>query len=122
MPHSRPLPSSESWRSSISSCAGRCRCWHAIWSGGSLSRRDVDRAITNGKESIMRILERAIGLAAAVAVALGLASSVAGAQTPEEIKERGSINIGMLVDFPPFGFLDEKGQPAGYDAEVARLL
>ncbi|MFC6488660.1 transporter substrate-binding domain-containing protein [Nitratireductor sp. GCM10026969] len=70
----------------------------------------------------MRFLNRVIGLAAVAAVALGLATIAAGAQTPEEIQSRGTINIGMLVDFPPFGYLDEQGQPAGYDAEVARLL
>lgn len=70
----------------------------------------------------MSILNKAIGLAAAAAMALGIASAGAKAQTLEEVQSRGSINIGMLVDFPPFGFLDEQGNPAGYDAEVARLL
>lgn len=58
-------------------------------------------------------------VAGAALLALG---SVATAQTPEEIQERGQVNIGMLVDFPPFGIIDEQGNPAGYDADVARLL
>jgi len=46
----------------------------------------------------------------------------AQAQTVEELKERGNIKVGMLVDFPPYGLLDTSGQPDGYDADVAKLL
>ncbi|MXN63644.1 transporter substrate-binding domain-containing protein [Stappia sp. GBMRC 2046] len=46
----------------------------------------------------------------------------ASAETPEEIKKRGSVNIGMLVDFPPFGIMNENNEPDGYDADVARAL
>ncbi len=46
----------------------------------------------------------------------------AGAQTVESIKARGVVNIGILVDVPPYGILDDKNQPAGYDIDVARLL
>ena len=70
----------------------------------------------------MTILKKALGLAGAAAVAFGLAIPGAGAQTPEEIQSRGTINIGMLVDFPPFGLVNEEGNPDGYDADVARLL
>lgn len=62
----------------------------------------------------------------ALAAGLGLltVASIADvqAQTPEEIEERGRINIGMLVDFPPFGFMNTENQPDGYDADVAKLL
>lgn len=70
----------------------------------------------------MTYLTRTIGLAAAAALLAGVAMTPASAQTVEEIKERGTVNIGMLVDFPPFGILDLEGQPDGYDADVAKLL
>ena len=65
---------------------------------------------------------------AAAIAALGLATTlgafvpVAHAQTVEELKKKGEINIGLLVDFPPYGTLNSSNQPDGYDADVARLL
>ncbi|RUV86879.1 transporter substrate-binding domain-containing protein [Mesorhizobium sp. M1A.F.Ca.IN.022.07.1.1] len=46
----------------------------------------------------------------------------AHAQSLEDIKSRGKIRIGMLVDFLPYGLLDENNQPAGYEADVANLI
>lgn len=68
----------------------------------------------------MRVLR---GLIAASA--LWLASAMAGpatAQTVDEILSRGTIKIGVLTDLPPYGLLNDKQEPDGYDAEVARLL
>lgn len=61
-------------------------------------------------------------------VALGLAASVSFAaapafsQTLDELKKKGTINVGMLVDFPPYGTTNARNQPDGYDADVAKLL
>lgn len=38
------------------------------------------------------------------------------------IRSAGTVRIGMLVDFPPFGVLDAAGKPDGYDANVAVAL
>lgn len=46
----------------------------------------------------------------------------ADAQTVDEIVSRGTINVGVLVDLPPYGLLNDKQEPDGYDPEVARLL
>ena len=61
---------------------------------------------------------------AAVVVALSwvLGVATAHAQTVDEIVSRGSINIGILVDLPPYGLLNDKQEPDGYDIEVAKLL
>lgn len=59
------------------------------------------------------------GAAALIASAiplLGLAQSVS------EIQERGTINIGMLVDFPPLGFINAENLPDGYDSDVSKLF
>ena len=62
------------------------------------------------------------------ALALGLAATLsawtplASAQTVAEIKKKGEVTIGMLVDFPPYGTMNASNQPDGYDADVARLL
>lgn len=67
----------------------------------------------------MRILTYLVAL-----VALAGAAFVrpADAQTVDEIVSRGTINIGVLVDLPPYGLLNDKQEPDGYDPEVARLL
>ena len=40
----------------------------------------------------------------------------------EELKKKGEINVGLLVDFPPYGTTNSQNQPDGYDADVAKLL
>jgi polar amino acid transport system substrate-binding protein len=57
------------------------------------------------------------------ALALGLwVVQPAQAQTVDEILSRGSINIGVLVDLPPYGILNAQQEPDGFDIEVAKLL
>ena len=59
---------------------------------------------------------------------LGLAATLsawapsASAQTVADIKKKGELTVGMLVDFPPYGTMNASNQPDGYDADVARLL
>lgn len=61
---------------------------------------------------------------AAFALAAGLAATAApaAAQAPEDLKKKGEVNVGLLVDFPPYGTTNAQNQPDGYDADVARLL
>jgi polar amino acid transport system substrate-binding protein len=60
----------------------------------------------------------ALGLAAGLA----LTTAPAFAQAPDDLKKKGEINVGLLVDFPPYGTTNAQNQPDGYDADVARLL
>lgn len=46
----------------------------------------------------------------------------ARSQTVDEVVSRGTINIGVLIDLPPYGLLNDKQEADGYDVEVARLL
>lgn len=61
----------------------------------------------------------AAGLGAAL---LTTASPFAAAETLADLKKKGTINVGLLVDFPPYGTTNAQNQPDGYDADVARLL
>ena len=61
----------------------------------------------------------AAGLGAAM---LTTAAPFAAADTLSDIKKKGEINVGLLVDFPPYGTTNAQNQPDGYDADVARLL
>ena len=67
-------------------------------------------------------------LAAVIAAVLGMfATSLdALAQTPQgslaKIKERGKLLAGVKLDTPPFGFLDDKNEPAGFDIDLVRRI
>lgn len=43
-------------------------------------------------------------------------------QTWEAMAARGSWRVGLDPSFPPFELLDESGQPAGYDVDLARRM
>ena len=40
----------------------------------------------------------------------------------DEVKARGKLVVGVTSEAPPFGFIDEKGELAGFDIDVARLI
>lgn len=63
-----------------------------------------------------------IAAAALCSAVLGLLPPRATAQTVDEVKKKGTVTVGILVDFPPYGTIDSSNQPDGYDADVAKLL
>ncbi len=67
---------------------------------------------------------RLLATTATLVYSLALASwaPTAAAQSVDEIQKKGSITVGMLVDFPPYGTVDTANNPDGYDADVAKLL
>jgi polar amino acid transport system substrate-binding protein len=70
----------------------------------------------------MQQLSRRTFAALGLAASLSLAGASALAQAPDDVKKKGEVTIGMLVDFPPYGTTNAQNQPDGYDADVARLL
>jgi polar amino acid transport system substrate-binding protein len=59
----------------------------------------------------------------ALVVALSLAGALpASADMLDDIKARGALRIGVLSELPPWGYLDQNGQLAGYDVDVGRAL
>ncbi len=54
--------------------------------------------------------------------AAGESGSSAGFRTLDEIKESGTVNIGVFSDKSPFGYVDENGEYAGYDVYLAERL
>jgi polar amino acid transport system substrate-binding protein len=75
---------------------------------------------------MIRALPRRAFIAATVAFGLSATLSTvapfAAAQTVADVKKKGELTVGLLVDFPPYGTVDSRNQPDGYDADVARLL
>lgn len=58
-----------------------------------------------------------------LAVACGIFAVVSPAQADlREILAAGKVRIGVPLDVPPFGFVDEKQQPVGLDVDVARMV
>ena len=51
-----------------------------------------------------------------------LPAFTAFAQTMSDIKKKGEITVGVMVDVPPFATTNAQNQPDGYDADVAKLL
>lgn len=43
-------------------------------------------------------------------------------RTLDEIKESGTINLGVFSDKSPFGYVDENGEYQGYDIELAKKI
>lgn len=72
---------------------------------------------------------KVIALVAAIAMVLSLAACGAKGgdskvvyRTLDEIKESGTINIGVFSDKSPFGYVDENGEYQGYDIELAKKI
>lgn len=71
----------------------------------------------------MRFIKISTVLAAAAIAVAGMGTGLsASAQTVDEIIERGSVKIGVLVGAPPYGSIDATGNPVGYDTDVAKLV
>lgn len=89
----------------------------------------------------MRNLKRVIGILLALSLVFALAacgsrstgttggsdtsadtSTTAAYRTLDEIKEDGTINIGVFSDKNPFGYVDENGEYQGYDVYFANRI
>src|SRR6476660_2419823 len=72
---------------------------------------------------MIRFTTRRAAIAAlGLGVALTAFAPLASAQNLDELKKKGEVNVGLLVDFPPYGTTNAQNQPDGYDADVAKLL
>jgi polar amino acid transport system substrate-binding protein len=68
-----------------------------------------------------RFLRTVMALTALAATAV-TASAQAPQGTLARIKERGKLLAGVKLDTPPFGFLDDKNEPVGFDIELVRKI
>lgn len=81
----------------------------------------------------MRLLKRIVSLILTLGLVFGLtacgknstSTSSSGGdsyRTVDEIKESGTINIGVFSDKNPFGYVDENGDYQGYDVYFAKRI
>ncbi|MFN2470204.1 MAG: transporter substrate-binding domain-containing protein [Gaiellaceae bacterium] len=69
-----------------------------------------DRAVADRTDRILSVRNiRYVGAAAAAKLP----------RLPAEVRERGRWIIGVKCDVPPFGYIDIKGNNAGFDVEIA---
>ena len=71
----------------------------------------------------MRPSFQALTLFALIGFSSAFAAAAQAQQgTVAKIKERGKLLAGVKLDTPPFGFLDEKNEPAGFDIDIVRKV
>ena len=77
-----------------------------------------------GAVSAATVLTACGGSSSASTAASGSAASGSSVvyRTLDQIKESGTINIGVFSDKNPFGYVDENGEYQGYDVYFARRL
>ena len=71
---------------------------------------------------VSKLNRRDVLLGAATVVAAPIVwTQTASAITPDEIKKRGKIIIGIQGDNPPWGFVNSSGKQEGLDADIGEL-
>lgn len=65
---------------------------------------------------------RKFAITAAALLAVGLGLTGPAAADLQDILSAGKVRIGVPIDVPPFGFVDENNQPTGLDVDVANLV
>ena len=70
----------------------------------------------------MKAFKKGLVILAGLGLVAGIGITPASADALQDVTSRGTIKVGMLVDFPPYGVMNEQNQPDGYDADVAKLL
>lgn len=61
----------------------------------------------------------ALLLTAALAAGLAASTAAAPGSALKAIEWRGAMIVGVKADFPPFGYIDERGQQVGFDIDLA---
>ena len=64
---------------------------------------------------------RKISLVVASIATLGMVSTVSADQLDKVIK-KGTLNCGVVLDFPPMGYFDKDNKPAGFDVDYCNDL
>jgi polar amino acid transport system substrate-binding protein len=71
---------------------------------------------------MIKLLKRSVAAVIGLSLMVAAGANAANATSLQQIEKRGTINVGMLVDFPPYGIMNSQNKPDGYDADVAKLL
>ncbi len=66
-------------------------------------------------------LVKKISLVVATVATVGAFSAVS-ADKLDDVIERGTLNCGVVLDFPPMGYTDKDNKPAGFDVDYCKDL
>ncbi|MBN9402042.1 MAG: transporter substrate-binding domain-containing protein, partial [Burkholderiales bacterium] len=72
--------------------------------------------------ALSKILKRLLVPVLGALLAASAGSAAAADSYWQQVKDRGTIRVGVLVDWPPYAAADAQNQPSGYDGGVAKLL
>ena len=67
-------------------------------------------------------MKRFLGLFFILSLVTSFSFEEGNAGTLQDVKARGKLLAGVKTDFPPFGFVDEKGVNKGFDVDMAKAL
>ncbi len=82
----------------------------------------VATTIQEEEKMLKSMLSRRSAMLGAAALLTGIAlAHPAAAVTPEEIKARGKLIVGIQGDNPPWGFVTSAGKQDGFDADMGAL-
>src|SRR5450631_2537222 len=81
----------------------------------ALTRHDPER-------SLKGLAMKRVSLVLTLALAAGLSSEAATAQTLKTIKDRGLLSCGVSQGLPGFSAPDDKGNWTGLDVDVCRAI
>jgi polar amino acid transport system substrate-binding protein len=89
----------------------------------SLSKNELreDESMKFNYKHRLKMIVMIIFLVTTVMI-VGAISSANADESIDKIISRGKILVGMSLDEPPIAYLDEKGEPAGYQIEIAKDL
>lgn len=68
------------------------------------------------------IIRKALGLVGAALLLVGAVGTAEAQDSIAKIKERGKLLAGVKFDTPPFGFLNDKNEPVGFDLDLVRKI
>lgn len=87
----------------------------------SRTRRPGLRLPSSVPRSLMAVLALALAGLAVWWLVQGIARGEPD-DSWERVRARGVLRIGIDLSYPPFGFVDEEGQPAGFDVDLGRAI
>ena len=69
-----------------------------------------------------KVLKRLLVPVLGSVMVMAASSAMAADDYWQQVKDRGTLRVGVLVDWPPYATSDANNQPSGYDGDVAKLL
>src|SRR5271156_683225 len=111
------------WIHILPECASNCRSGWRYGNGSpGLARRRTRREANVPGRPLKGFAMKRVSLVFILALAAGLSTAAAFAQTLNTVKERGMVSCGVSQGLPGFSAPDDKGNWTGLDVDVCRAI